>query len=202
MENDKQVEATVISPAKDAHIRKGRGFSLNEIKEAGKSLEDINDLNIIIDYFRKSTHQENVQKLQNLKSEKKKSKKREPFVKKEKKRTPFKPKKAKAKKAPIKKVAPKPKKPKPKVKEFPAKKEKVKVKTTPLKVAKETTTGIPLTNLSGLGPATAEKFIQLGVSNIKDLSSENPDELGALIKGVSSDRIKKWIEEALSLIQK
>ena len=202
MENNKQVEATVTSPAKDAHIRKGSGFSLTEIKEAGKSLRDINELNINIDYFRKSTHQENVQKLQNLKLEKKKSKKREPFVKKERKRTPYKPKKAIVKKAPVKKVAPKPKKPKAKVTELPTKKEKVKVKTAPLKVAKEKPTGIPLTNLSGLGPATAEKFIQLGVSNIKDLISENPDELAALIKGVSSDRIRKWIEEALSLIQK
>jgi len=202
MENNKQVEATVISPARDAHIRKGSGFSLTELKEAGKSLKDISELKISIDYFRKTTHQENVQKLQNLKSEKNKSKKREPFVKKEKKRTPFKPKKATVKKALIKKVAPKPKKPKPKVTELPTKKEKVKVKIAPPKVAKEITTGIPLTNLSGLGPATADKFIQLGVSSAKDLIDENPDELAALIKGVSSERIKKWIEEALSLIQK
>jgi len=201
MENNSQVEATVISPAKDAHIRKGSGFSLTEIKEAGKSLIDINELNINIDYFRKSTHQENVQKLQNLKLEKKKSKKREPFVKKEKKRTPFKPKKARVKKAPIKKVAPKPKKPKPKVTELPVKKEKVKIKTATLKEGEEKPAGIPLTTLSGLGPTTAEKFIELGVSNIKDLIDENPDELAALIKGVSSDRIKKWIEEALNLIQ-
>ncbi|MFX1353945.1 MAG: helix-hairpin-helix domain-containing protein, partial [Promethearchaeota archaeon] len=60
--------------------------------------------------------------------------------------------------------------------------------------------GIPLTALSGLGPSTEKKFIELGVNSVEDLIKENPEELSVLIKGVSEERIQKWIEEGKSLI--
>ncbi|MFX0008578.1 MAG: helix-hairpin-helix domain-containing protein, partial [Candidatus Hermodarchaeota archaeon] len=62
-------------------------------------------------------------------------------------------------------------------------------------------TGIPLTELSGLGSATANKFIELGVNTVEDLVKENADELAAIIKGVSLERIIKWIEEGKTLIK-
>ena len=49
MENNKNIVAMVISPAKDAHLRKGKGYSLSEIKEAGKTVELLRDLNMDID---------------------------------------------------------------------------------------------------------------------------------------------------------
>ena len=61
--------------------------------------------------------------------------------------------------------------------------------------------GIPLTELSGLGAATANKLIELGVNNIEDLVKENPSELAPLISGVSLERLTKWIEEGKELIQ-
>ena len=61
-------------------------------------------------------------------------------------------------------------------------------------------TGIPLTELSGLGAATAKKFIELGVTDVEALCKEQPEELALLIKGVSVDRLKKWIEEGKGLI--
>jgi predicted flap endonuclease-1-like 5' DNA nuclease len=194
METKPKIIASVKSPSKDAHIRKGTGFSISEIKQAGRNLDIIKEMNIKIDYFRKSTHQENIEKLKSLEIIKKKGKKKEPFVKKEKKRTEFKPKTAKKvvkkpKEAPVK-PTPKPKK---KEKAKPIKKEKLEKIPEP--------SGIPLTELSGLGAATAKKFIELGVNTVEDLVKENADELAAIIKGVSLERLIKWIEEAKTLIK-
>lgn len=194
METKQKILADVKSPSKDAHIRKGSGFSLSEIKQAGKNLEILKELNIKIDYFRKSTHLENVEKLKSIEGPKKKGKKKDAFVKKEKKRTEFKPKtEKKIVKKPVKLKAI-PARPAPK----PKKKEKIK----PTKLEKlPKPAGIPLTELSGLGAATAKKFIELGVNNVEELVKENPDELASLIKGVSSDRLTKWIEEGKDLIK-
>ena len=191
MESKQKHIAIVKSPAKDAHLREGKGFSLKEIKESGKTIDLLEQLNIKIDYFRKSSYQENIEKLKSIEFPKKKGKKREPFVKKEKKRTPFKPKLEKAKVKRVIKPKVPPKKPVMKEKPKPIKKEKVIVEAK----------GTPLTQLTGLGTATAKKFIELGVNNVEELSKENPEELAALIKGVSEERLKKWIEEAIELIK-
>jgi predicted flap endonuclease-1-like 5' DNA nuclease len=183
METRQKIIANVKSPAKDAHLREGNGFSLNEINQSGKSINLLKELNIKIDYFRKSAHPENIEKLKSIEVPKKKGKKREPFVKKEKKKTPFKPKTEK-------KVIKKPSKPK--------KKEKVK----PIKLeAIQKPTGTPLTELDGLGAKTAKKFFELGVNNIEELVKENPDELGTLIQGVSTKRLIKWIKEGKELLK-
>jgi hypothetical protein len=191
MESKQKPIALVKSPSKDAHIREGEGFSLNEIKQAGKTIKLLEDLNIKIDYFRKSTYSENIEKLKSIEISKKKAKKRDSFVKKEKKRTSFKPKVEKPK---VKRI-PKPTKPvpKPKKKEkiVPPKLEKVKIEAA----------GTPLTTLSGLGATTVKKFIELGVNNIEELCKENPEELALLLKGVSVKRLQNWIDEGKELIK-
>ena len=118
---------------------------------------------------------------------------------KDKKKTPFKPK--------VEKIKPKPKQPvKVKPKAAPTKlivktKKKEKVKSAKLEEIPAEPVGIPLTELSGLGGATANKFIELGVNNVEELCKENPEELATLIKGVSLDRLKKWIDEGKELMK-
>ena len=205
--------------------RKGSGFSLSEIKKAGKSVYLLKDLGIKIDYLRKSTHDFNVEKLKSLKSIEKKTKKRDSFVKKEKKRTPFKPEPPKKKrKKPVKKTAPKKKPtPKPRKKEMiPPKevikkekveekklgKEDIKIELEDVqKVSRKTTKkekkkgGTPLTQLTGLGITTAKKFESVGVSSIEKLLQEDPEELAKLIKGASAVRIETWIKEGKKILE-
>ena len=200
MESNKKIVAMVISPAKDAHKRKAKGFSLGEIQEAGKTIELLRKLNIDIDYFRRSKHESNIEELRKLKDTGKKGKKKKPFVAKEKKRTPFKPKVSKPEKKAVKKVVAE--KPVKAVKKAPApKKERVKKEPKPIEkeILKAETT--KLTSLSGLGPATAKKFEELGVSCAEELVKEDPAELASLIKGVSEERIKNWISECKELLQ-
>ncbi|MHA1509670.1 MAG: helix-hairpin-helix domain-containing protein [Promethearchaeota archaeon] len=197
MESNKKIVAMVISPAKDAHKRKAKGFSLGEIQEAGKTVELLRKLNVDIDYFRKSKHENNIEKLRKLKDTSKKAKKKKPYEAKEKKRTPFKPKVSKPKKETVKKVViEKPAKPTKATKKASAPK-KEKVKKEPKTIKKELPEGetTSLTSLSGLGPATAKKFEELGVSCAEELVDEDPAELAKLIKGVSEERIKNWIKE-------
>ncbi|MFX1322713.1 MAG: ribosomal protein L13e [Promethearchaeota archaeon] len=199
-ETNEKIYPTIKSPSREHHIRKGKGFSLTEIKEAGKTIQLLHKLNIPVDYFRKSTYKDNVEKLKKLKIEKKKGEKKKPYVYKEKERTPFKPKKEKVIKKPIKKELVV-KKPTPKKKPKPIKKEKIKIEPTKVKKEKIELKGIPLTSLSGLGPATETKFHELGVVTVEDLTKEDPKELAALIKGASEERILKWIEEGKELIK-
>jgi len=198
MEKEQTLVAIVSSPAKDARKRSGIGFSLKEIKNAGKTPELLKSLNIKIDYFRKSAQPENIEKLKSLKAPKLEKKKKKPFVLKEKKKTPFKPKEEKIKPKPKKVVKEKPKVAAAKPVSKPKKKEKVKpakLEEIPTKPA-----GIPLKELSGLGGTTANKFLELGINSVEELCKENPEELATLIRGVSLERLKKWIEEGKKLI--
>jgi len=196
MQENKDVSATVISPSRNVHVRKGRGFSLKEINQSGKSVQDLRKMNIQIDFLRKSAHKENIDVLVNLKLPKSTSIKREPFSPKEKRRTEFKP---KVEKPLIKreKVSV-PEKVKPVVKPAPIKQESEKVKAKS-SISKGK---LALTELSGLGPATETKLHELGVNSVEELLLEDPSELGQLIKGCSEDRIKKWIEEGKELVKK
>ena len=199
MGNKTELTAYVKSPSRDSFLRKGEGYSVKEIKDAGRDINQLKQLNVKIDFFRRSSYPENVEKLKTLKILKKKEKKRKPFVKKEKKSTPFKPIKEPSKEKPKKiiKEAPKTGAVKKKVEAVkkekikPSKKEKVKIKEL----------GRPLTDLSGLGTATAKKFAELGVGSIEELCKENPEELAPLIKGVSIERMVKWIEEGKEIIK-
>ncbi len=201
MENNKNIVAVVISPAKDAHKREAKGFSLSEIKEAGKTPELLRALNVNVDYFRRSKHDLNVEQLKKLKPVSKKVKKKKPYVFKEKKRTPFKPKVEKVRKKPTKvekteqkpKITKKAPPPKKEIKELkPAKKEKKE------KLKSEKT---KLTSLTGLGPAAAKKLEELGVSCVEELIKENPGELAPLIKGVSEERLSKWCDEGKEMLK-
>ncbi|MFX1344566.1 MAG: helix-hairpin-helix domain-containing protein [Promethearchaeota archaeon] len=199
MKSNTEITATIKSPAKDSHWRQAKGFSLKEIKESGRNINQLKDMKINIDYFRKSAYRENIELLKNIKIAKKEVEKRKPFVQKEKKRTPFLPKKEKPKAVPRKVVKKAPKAPISKEKPKTIKKEKIKpIKAEKIKAEVK---GTPLTDLPGLGVATAKKFIELGVNTIEELCKENPDELATLIKGVSIDRLKDWIEYGKDLIK-
>ena len=199
MSSNEKIVAMVISPAKDAHIRKAKGFSLGEIKEAGKSVELLRKLNINIDFFRKSKNGTNIKELKKLKDIAKKVKQKKPYEAKEKKRTPFKPKTPKSKKKVVEEVVVK--KPAKAAKKASVKKERVKKEPKPSKkeISKAETTA--LTSLSGLGPATAKKFENLGVSCAEELINEDPAELANLIKGVSEERVINWIVECKELLK-
>ncbi len=200
MSSNKKIVAMVISPAKDAHMRKAKGFSLGEIHEAGKTVELLRKLNVDVDYFRRSKHESNIIELRKLKDTSKKVKKKKPFVAKEKKRAAFKPKVLKPEKKAVEKVVAE--KPAKIAKKAPApKKERVKKEPKPVKKELPEAGTTKLTSLSGLGPATAKKFEELGVSCAEELVKEDPAELAKLIKGVSEERIINWIKECKELLQ-
>jgi predicted flap endonuclease-1-like 5' DNA nuclease len=205
MENlENKIFAIVSSPSRDAHLRRGRGFSLAEIKIANKSVALLKELKVSIDYFRRTAHKENIEKLKTLKTPEKKGKKKKPYIPKEKRVTV----KAKAKKkiTPPKKEEIMPEKPveevKPKAKAASTKKQKAKVKAEEKVEEKAEIKGIPLIELSGLGAATVKKFKEVGVENIEQLCKEKPEELSMLISGCSEERIRKWIEEGNKMLNK
>jgi len=215
---DSEIVALVKSPAKSSsyHLRKGNGFSLKEIKEAGLSIQILKDLNIKIDYYRRSANQMNVDTLKTLEVPKKKGKKRKSFVKKEKKRTPFKPKEGKKKEKPTKVKEKAPEKPavkKSKVKEKAVTKKKPEVDKAPAAKIKEIEKaleeskaaaekeGTPLIKLSGLGVTTAKKFEGLGVTSIEELIKEDPAELAKLIKGCTEVKISTWVKEGEKILK-
>ena len=205
MENiENKIFAIVSSPSRDAHLRRGRGFSLAEIKMANKSVALLKELKVSIDYFRRTAHKENIEKLKTLKTPEKKGKKKKPYIPKEKRVTV----KAKVKKkiTPPKKEEIMPEKPveevKPKAKAASTKKQKAKVKAEEKVEEKAEIKGIPLIELSGLGAATVKKFKEVGVENIEQLCKEKPEELSMLISGCSEERIRKWIEEGNKMLNK
>jgi len=198
MESKEALKSVVKSPARDAHLKAGKGFSLSEIEASGHSLEAIKKLNVKIDYFRKSSHDVNVNMLKSFKITISKDKKREPFIQKEKKRTPFKPKTKKPKKKPTPTKVVKEQK----LEVVPQEKAKKETKKQPSEIKPIETGNTPLTKLSKLGPTTSSKFNEIGVTCVEDLLKENPEELASLIKGCSAERISNWIEEGKELTSK
>ena len=207
--SEEKAVVTVKSPARDRQIRKGKGFSFNEIKEAGKTVALLKEVGIFIDYFRRSSYKENVDQLKKIKAPAKKDK-RKPFVRKEKKIKP-KPKKVYEPDTVVKTTTKKAEPKKATAKKEPAKKATAKKKLTKEKAepvaakkadAKAESGIIELTQLSGLGPASAKKFIELGVGNVQELCKEKAEELVMLIKGCSEEKIKNWIDEGKKLLKK
>jgi len=213
-----EIVALIKSPDKsnNYHQRKGDGFSLKEIKEAGKTVQLLKELNIKIDYLRRSAHEINITTLKTLEAPEKKGKKRTPFVRKEKKRTAFKPKKKKKKEKPSKVKETIPEKPIPKKsitkekaplkkkaeveKKSSAKVEAIEKAIEKPKPASEEE-GMPLVKLSGLGVTTAKKFENLGVTSIESLIKEDSTELAKLIKGCSDVKIATWQKEGKKLLE-
>ncbi|MHA2024397.1 MAG: ribosomal protein L13e [Candidatus Thorarchaeota archaeon] len=62
MSYDIIAEPTVKSP-RDGRPKKGRGFSIEETKEAGLTIEDARRMGLLVDLRRKTTHPENVKAL-------------------------------------------------------------------------------------------------------------------------------------------
>lgn len=216
--------AEVKSPSREGHLRDGNGFSLAEIKAAGKTIALLKELNVNIDYFRKSMHEWNIEQIKALNPPKKKLKKKRPYLPKEE--------RIKARRKAKRKVKPKEEmailpeiegleivpgavepesiiekkaaktKPTPVAKAKAARVAKATAKPTLTKtiIAKEKE--IPLTKLSGLGATTSKKFKELGVNSIQELLKEDAEELSMLISGVSPERIKKWIQEGKELLNK
>jgi ribosomal protein L13E len=179
-----KVTAMVYSPARDHHLREGDGFSISEIEKSERTIEELKRLNIKIDYNRRSSHPFNIEKLNTLDVPEVKYKSREPFVKKEKKRTPFIPQEIEEKE------------------ELPPKVKEEKEEIPKAEEVKEEGELIPLNELDGVGPATEEKFKQLGINSVQDLIKENPKELGMLIKGVSKNSVSEWIKQGKKLLKK
>ena len=48
MQKSTEVKATVISPSRNMNFRKGKGFSLSEIKQAGKSVQKPGEFYIVL----------------------------------------------------------------------------------------------------------------------------------------------------------
>ena len=250
--------ASVKSPARDAHLRDGKGFSLGEIKAAGHTIRALKTLGIKIDYLRRTVHDFNVKQLKEIKLPTIKKKEKAPYKSKEE-RIEIRKSKIAKKPKPIKKVEivpeeepieaeevaveeePEPipkekvtiktKKPvktkKPAEEEVaveeepePIPKEKVSLKTKkPVKEEIELeeveeeekeaveekeikSEGLPLTELPGLGKATAKKFNDIGVNTVEELCEEDPAELATLIEVFSVERIQKWVEEGKKLLNK
>jgi ribosomal protein L13E len=179
--NDK-INATVQSPARDHHLRKGYGFSLDEVKEAGLKVEEAKQIGINIDYRRKTSYDFNIEQLKELElPEKEKRTKRKPFVKKEKKKERFVPQEVVEEKEGKK-----------------AEKPTIEEKVPEVEEGE----GVALTELKGLGAKTEEKFHELGVMNVQDLLKEDPEELSTLIHGCSETSISDWQEEGREKLKK
>ena len=218
--------ASVKSPARDAHLRDGKGFSLGEIKAAGHTIRAFKTLGIKIDYLRRTVHDFNVKQLKEIKLPTIKKKEKAPYKSKEE-RIEIRKSKIAKKPKPIKKVEIVPEEEPIEAEEVaveeepePIPKEKVSLKTKkPVKeeieleeveeeekeaVAEKEikSEGLPLTELPGLGKATAKKFNDIGVNTVEELCEEDPAELATLIEVFSVERIQKWVEEGKKLLNK
>ena len=60
---EEKVKATVYTPTKRPHPRKGKGFSVREVRKAGLSLHGAKRLGIPLDKRRRTLHPQNVQRL-------------------------------------------------------------------------------------------------------------------------------------------
>ena len=218
--------ASVKSPARDAHLRDGKGFSLGEIKAAGHTIRALKTLGIKIDYLRRTVHDFNVKQLKEIKLPTIKKKEKAPYKSKEE-RIEIRKSKIAKKPKPIKKVEIV-------SEEEPIEAEEVAVEEEPEPIPKEKVTiktkkpvkeeieleeveeeekeavaekeikseGLPLTELPGLGKATAKKFNDIGVNTVEELCEEDPAELATLIEVFSVERIQKWVEEGKKLLNK
>lgn len=178
---------TVKTPSRKRILRKGSGFSLEEVRKSNKSIEEIKAIGIKIDYRRITLHDANIEILNNIKIESKKKDKREPFKKKVK--IPKKPKKKKV----VKEEVPEPVK----------KEVKKEVKKPAKKPVKKPTTkeGIKLTVLDKLGPTTEKKLIEIGITDVESLCKEDPKEVALLVQGCSEEKLSKWIEEGKKILE-
>jgi DNA topoisomerase-1 len=58
--------------------------------------------------------------------------------------------------------------------------------------ARDSESGTDLEVLDGVGPSTAEKFVEAGVESIGELAEADPETLAAEVDGVSAERVREW----------
>lgn len=68
MSKKNEIKAIVITRDNYKKLKKriGRGFSINEIKEAGITIDKARKIGIYIDFRKKSKHIENIEKLKEM----------------------------------------------------------------------------------------------------------------------------------------
>jgi large subunit ribosomal protein L31e len=75
------------------------------------------------------------------------------------------------------------------------------VLTGPKEAAEEAGPGTdrPVTEIAGIGPATAEKLEKAEIENLHDLAEADPEQLAKDI-GYAVDKVAPWVEEAKKLV--
>ena len=151
--------------------KRAKGFSRGELEKAGFNLRDAKTLGLPFDRRRKTVHEWNVKMLLEYKSKmtETKSLKKETKVR-----------EGKAREAKAVKVKPE------------------KVKSEKTKPEKTESKGTPIAEIKGVGPKTAEKFINAGIDTVEKLLEHSVEEL-AEKTGISSKKLSKIIENARML---
>ncbi len=67
----KVLDRSAVQVKKVGGVREGRGFSLNELKDAKMNTDEARDMGLPVDIRRKSNHPDNVKSLKALKKKKK-----------------------------------------------------------------------------------------------------------------------------------
>lgn len=193
-----QAQAIVKSPSRNVDLRNGVGFSLGEIKAAGKTIQIIKNLGLRIDYYRKSIHKSNIEQLEKLTIPPKRGRKKEPFILKEKK-VRIRTKKDKKKRKP-KKVA-EPPISKQKIKKTTIAKEKVEKKSIPKEKIKEET--IPKTTIKL--KKEAEKPIKEKLPSKSEVIPKEKLEIKGTpltkLSGLGSTTEKKFIDVGVNNVE-
>ncbi|MCD6127448.1 MAG: ribosomal protein L13e [Methanomicrobia archaeon] len=151
--------------------RKGRGFSLGEIKEAGVDIRKAKKLGFLVDRRRKTVYEENIRKLKELLK-------------------PPKPVKKKAVKEKISEEKP--------IKKETIEKEKKKA-VKPRKKEEKKEKEILITEIKGVGKKTSEKLEKAGIKTVNDLLSSDTKNI-AEKSGISEKKIEKLKENAKELL--
>ncbi len=168
--------------------REGRGFSRDELSQAGLQLSKAKKLGFAVDLRRRTTNTQNIKLL------KTKSKEIAAELKK----------KIKIKKAiKTKKVTKEPKKEKPMKKETkkavkPKKKPAEKKEAPKPKPAKAKEKVIPLTDIKGLGPKTAKRLEDAGIKSAAKLAKANMKKLSEKT-GITPKVLERYATEASKL---
>ncbi len=168
--------------------REGRGFSRDELSQAGLQLSKAKKLGFAVDLRRRTINTQNVKLL------KTRSKEIEAELKK----------KIKIKKAiKTKKVTKEPKKEKPIKKEtkkaVKPKKKPAEKKATKPKPAKTKEKIIPLTDIKGLGPKTAKRLEDAGIKSAAKLAKANMKKLVEKT-GITTKVLERYATEASKLV--
>jgi len=190
--------------------RKGRGFSRDELSQAGLQLSKAKKLGFAVDLRRRTTNNQNVKLLKTRSKEIEAELKKKIEIKKaiKVKKVTKEPKKEKPVKKEIKKAIKVKKVTKVLKKEKPVKKEiktvKPKKKPAEKKVTKPKSVTvkakvIPLININGLGPKTAKRLEDAGIKSAAKLAKADMKKL-AEKTGIAAKVLERYATEASKLV--